>query len=122
MKRTYLRAKIHRATVTGTDVEYEGSITLGRELLEAAEIQPYEKVQVVNCTNGERLETYAIRGEESVVRLNGAAGRLAEPDDTVIILSYGVVDSEDYPTPRIVRVGSKNEVIETETVRAESST
>ena len=110
MQRTYLQAKIHRATVRGTNIDYEGSITIGADLLEAANICPHQRVQVVNCTNGARLETYVIPGEPTVVRLNGATGRLAETGDTVIILSYGICEHDDQPEPTIVRVNENNEI------------
>jgi len=89
MLRTFLTGKIHRATVTGADLSYEGSITIDRTLLCAAGIGVYEQVHVVNVTNGNRLVTYAIAGPPGAIVLNGAAARLAVPGDTVIILAYG---------------------------------
>ncbi len=93
MLRTFMFAKIHRATVTGANVHYVGSITIDADLLAASGIRPYERVQVVNVDNGERLETYAIAGAagSGVIELNGAAARLAGIGDRVIIMAYGQV-------------------------------
>ncbi|MGD8321637.1 MAG: aspartate 1-decarboxylase [Gemmatimonadota bacterium] len=89
------KSKIHRATVTDADLNYVGSITIDEDLLDAAIVLPYEKVQVVNINNGARFETYTIAGERGsgTVCLNGAAARLAQPGDVVIIISYGLVDA-----------------------------
>src|SRR5690348_16640328 len=99
MLRTMLNGKIHRAAVTGADLHYIGSITIDQTLLEAANILPFERVQVVNLTNGNRLETYAIAGEagSGTVQLNGAAAHLVSVGDLVIIMSY--VQVED-PAPK----------------------
>lgn len=107
-----LRSKIHRARVTGTDVAYEGSIAIGRELLRKADILPYEKVDVLNVSNGARFQTYAMEGAEGEVRMNGAAARLAEKGDTVIILTYCEVDEgvARAHVPRVVYVDSENGV------------
>jgi len=90
MTRTMLKSKIHRATVTGADVNYEGSITLDPLLMEAADIIPYEQVQVLDIINGSRLTTYAIEGERGSgqVNINGAAAHLVAKNDLVIILTY----------------------------------
>ena len=90
MYRTMLKSKIHRATVTEANVEYEGSVTIDRELLEAANILPYEQVDLYDCTNGARLHTYAIAGEpgSGEVCVNGAAAHRIKPHDLVIICSY----------------------------------
>ena len=90
MLRNMLRAKIHRARVTGADLNYEGSITIDETLMEAAGILPYEKVQVLNLSNGARAETYVIKGkrDSGEIIMNGAIARLALVDDLVIILSY----------------------------------
>ncbi|HMA62690.1 MAG TPA: aspartate 1-decarboxylase [bacterium] len=92
---TLLKSKIHRAVVTQTELHYEGSITIDRELMDIADIKPYEKVQVVNINNGKRFETYVIEGEKGKkeICLNGAAARLAEKGDRVIILAYIQMDS-----------------------------
>ncbi len=98
--RTLLKSKIHRATVTDADLHYVGSITIDEDLLRAADILPYEKVQVVDVDNGNRLETYAIAGPagQGDICLNGAAARLVSPGDTVIIMSYVDV-TEPVPQP-----------------------
>ena len=92
-----LKSKIHRVTVTQANVDYVGSITIDKELLEAANIIFGEKVQVVNVTNGERLETYAIEGEagSGVICLNGAAAHKASAGDVIIIISYASMDFEE---------------------------
>src|SRR5438105_491286 len=88
--RTILKSKIHRATVTQADLQYEGSITIDRILMEAADILPYEQVHVLDVDNGARLTTYAIEGDRNsgVICMNGAAARLVSAGDTVIILTY----------------------------------
>ena len=90
MTRTMLKSKIHRATVTEANVEYEGSITIDRDLLEAADMLPYEQVDVWKCTNGSRLQTYVIEGGRGSgeICVNGAAAHLVKPHDLVIICSY----------------------------------
>jgi aspartate 1-decarboxylase len=91
---TLLKSKIHRAFVTQTELHYEGSITLDRELMDIANIKPYEKVQVVNINNGKRFETYVIEGKpgSKKICLNGAAARLAQKGDRIIILAYIQLD------------------------------
>lgn len=114
MLRTLLNGKIHRATVTGADLHYIGSITLDPVLMEAANILPFERVQVVDVTNGNRLETYAIEGEAGtgVVQLNGAAAHLVQVGDLVIVMSY--VQAEDPITsdwqPHVVLVDEHNHI------------
>ena len=95
-----MKSKIHRVTVTQADLNYIGSITIDEELLEAANILPNEKVAIVNNNNGARLETYVIKGERGsgVVCLNGAAARLGQPGDVIIILSYALMDFEEAKT------------------------
>jgi aspartate 1-decarboxylase len=97
MKRLMCKSKIHRATVTNANLNYQGSITIDSTLLDAADILEYEQVHVVNIANGARFETYAIRGERGSgdIVLNGAAARLVQPGDTVIILSYGSYDERE---------------------------
>jgi aspartate 1-decarboxylase len=115
MQITVLKSKIHRATITGADLNYEGSISIDKKLMEAAEIVPYELVQVVNLNNGERFETYAI--EEAAgsgkVCLNGPAARLGQVGDLVIIISYCMVQFSDAKgvKPKIVKVDSRNKAI-----------
>lgn len=103
--RTFLRAKIHRARVTSADLHYVGSITIDAELLAAAGIAEYEFVQVVDIDNGARLETYVIAGEpgSGVVQLNGAAARLVQVGDLVIVMAYEQTD-EGPGTPAVVLV------------------
>jgi aspartate 1-decarboxylase len=115
MLRTMLNGKIHRATVTGADLNYVGSITVDPALLEAANILPFERVQVVDVTNGARLETYAIAGEpgSGTIQLNGAAAHLVRPGDLVIIMSYVQVDNADLDwQPRVVLVDAHNQITE----------
>jgi aspartate 1-decarboxylase len=112
MQRELLKSKLHRPRITETDLAYEGSLTVDPALLEAADIAPYEKVQVVNVTNGERLVTYAIEGEpgEGDLCLNGAAARLGEVGDIVIVLSFCYYDSRDDHDPIVVYVDDDNTV------------
>ena len=116
MQRTMCKGKIHRATVTQANLNYVGSITIDEDLLEAADIYPYEKVQVVNVTNGSRLETYTIAGARGsgVICLNGAAARRAAEGDIVIIISYGQYNEEEIRSlePRIVFVDADNRITE----------
>ena len=97
MQRTLMKSKLHRATVTGADLHYVGSITLDPELMELADVLAHERVQVVDVDNGSRLETYVIPGERGSgeVCLNGAAARLVAPGDTVIVISYAVYDEAE---------------------------
>lgn len=115
--RNMLKSKIHRATCTGADVNYEGSITLDPVLMEAADILPHEQVHVVDCNNGSRLVTYAIEGTPGAgeVVLNGAAARLVNPGDIVIILSYEQLteDELDGYEPRLIYVDGDNSIART---------
>lgn len=97
MKRTMLKSKIHRATVTEANLEYEGSITIDEDLLRAADILPYEQVDLYDCTNGSRLHTYAIPGEpgSGEICVNGAAAHLVKPHDVLIIASYVQADDAE---------------------------
>ena len=113
--RTMLKSKIHRATVTDANINYEGSITIDKQLMEAADILPYEEVHVLNINNGARFTTYAIEGEagKGDICLNGAAARLAIKGDLVIILTYhdmGNDELENY-RPKIVHVDEKNTIV-----------
>lgn len=114
MFRTMLGGKIHRATVTEADLNYVGSITLDQDLLDAAGICVNEKVQIVNNNNGARLETYTIPGERGsgVICLNGAAARLVQKGDIVIIMSYVMMSSEEAAKhePKVVLVNEKNKI------------
>jgi aspartate 1-decarboxylase len=113
--RTFLSGKIHRATVTGADLEYEGSITLDLDLMEAAGMMVYEKVQVLDVTNGARLETYVIPGGRGSgeVCINGAAAHLVNKGDIVIILAYLTLTQEEINThaPRLVQVNAENKIV-----------
>jgi aspartate 1-decarboxylase len=114
--RDMLKSKIHRVRVTEVDLDYEGSITIDRTLMDAADILPFEKVDVLNINNGARFTTYAIEGEadSGIIGINGAAARLAMKGDLVIIVSYCHVPEEEARTvnPIIVRVDSENRIIE----------
>lgn len=114
MQRLLLKSKIHRARLTGTDLDYEGSITIDRALLDAADILPGEQVHVLNLSNAARLITYAIEAEagSGTVLLNGPAARLGVPGDLVIILAYGVYSDEEARShrPRIVQVDALNRI------------
>jgi len=106
-----LRSKLHRATVTETNVNYVGSLTVYRGLLEAAGILPYEKIHVVNVNNGARFETYVIETDKpGVICVNGAAARLAEPGDKIIVMTYGLYSEEElkHYSPIVVLVGEDN--------------
>lgn len=117
MQRIMLKSKIHRATITGADLEYEGSITIDRDLMDAADIVSYEKVAVWDVTNGSRLETYAIEGERGsgVICLNGAAARLVAPKDVIIIASFVNMSNEAAlkHEPKLVFVDGKNRMLPT---------
>ncbi len=112
--RTMLRSKIHRARVTGGNVDYEGSITIDKLLMEASDILPYEMVHVLNVNNGARFQTYAIEGKpgSGEIVLNGAAARLAARGDIVIILTYCTVSDEEarHFEPKVVYVDANNTI------------
>ena len=112
--RTMLKSKIHRATVTDANLNYEGSITVDPLLLKAADILPGEKVEVLNVNNGMRIETYAIEGKQGSgeVCLNGPAARAGCVGDQIIVLSYALVEDRDAPAvkARIVKVDGKNNI------------
>lgn len=109
------KSKIHRATVTDANLNYVGSITIDEELMEAANIFPNERVQVVNNNNGERLETYVIAGKRGsgVICLNGAAARKAQRGDAVIIISYALMDESEARelSPKVVLVNEDNQIV-----------
>jgi len=113
---TLFKSKIHRATVTEANLNYVGSITIDKALIEAANILPNEKVQIVNNNNGARFETYVIAGEENsgVICLNGAAARQVHPGDTVIIIAYGIMTETEAKEwkPAVVMVDEHNKIIE----------
>jgi len=114
--RAMMKSKIHRARITEVDLDYEGSITIDRSLMEAGDILPYERVEVLNINNGARLSTYAIEGEANsgIIGINGAAARLMAKGDLVIILTYCQVPDDEAIniTPAIVHVDRHNKIIE----------
>ncbi|MDX6639133.1 MAG: aspartate 1-decarboxylase [Solirubrobacteraceae bacterium] len=116
MNRTMLKSKIHRATVTDSDLHYVGSITVDPDLLEAADILEFEQVAVVDVDNGARFETYTIAGERGsgAMKVNGAAARLVHRGDTIIVISYGSYDRADleHHEPRVVHVDAGNRIID----------
>ncbi len=113
--RMMLKSKIHRARVTGVNLDYEGSIAIDKLLMETADILPYEMVHVLDVNNGARFQTYAIEGEagSGSIAINGAAARLVSKGDVVIILSYCTVSDEEAQRiqPRLVYVNSKNAIL-----------
>lgn len=115
MQRIMMKSKIHRATVTGLELDYEGSIAIDENLLEAADILPGEQVQVLNLNNGERFITYAIRGTRGTgeMMLNGPAARLAVKGDIIIVVTYANVDEAEAKTfkPNVVLVDSQNKAV-----------
>jgi aspartate 1-decarboxylase len=112
MRRTLFKSKIHGATLTGTDLHYEGSISLDRDLMEAADLVPSERVQVLNVSTGSRLETYVIEAPagSGEVRLNGPAAREGHPGDRVIVVSYAEYEESELEDhrPVVVRVDDDN--------------
>ncbi|MEV4736647.1 MULTISPECIES: aspartate 1-decarboxylase [unclassified Microbacterium] len=115
MRRTMLKSKIHRATVTGSDLHYVGSITVDPDLLEAADILPHEQVHVVDVDNGARFETYTLVGERGsgVIQVNGAAARLVHTGDTIIVISYADYSPDDLVDyePVVVHVDRSNAIV-----------
>ncbi len=114
--RTMLKSKIHRATVTQADLHYVGSVTVDEDLMDAADLLAGEQVAIVDVTNGARLETYVIPGQRGsgVLGINGAAAHLVHPDDLVILISYGMMDSADAKAfiPTVVHVDAQNRVVD----------
>ncbi len=125
MKRTMMHGKIHRATVTDGNVDYVGSITLDADLIDAAGMLEFEKVHVVDVDNGARLETYVLKGDRGSgdVILNGAAARLINKGDRVIVIAYGEMDEAEARSlkPRIVLVDESNRPVTAHAVNALSS-
>ena len=115
MHRTMLKSKIHRASVTGSDLHYVGSITIDPDLLEAADILPHEQVHVVDVDNGARFVTYTIEGERGTgaMQINGAAARLVHTGDTIIVISYAEYTRDDLAEyePTVVHVDRDNRII-----------
>ena len=115
MRRELLRAKIHRATVTDTNVEYEGSLTLDRDLMHAAGLVPFERIDVYNVNNAARFSTYIIEGEpgSGTVCVNGAAARLAAAGDKIIVAAYGSYDETELTghQPIVILLDARNRII-----------
>jgi aspartate 1-decarboxylase len=115
MFRTMLKSKIHRATVTHSDLHYVGSVTVDEDLMDAADLLAGERVAIVDITNGARLETYVIPGARAsgVIGINGAAAHLVAPGDLVIIISYGTMDDAEsrHYRPRVVFVDAGNRIV-----------
>jgi aspartate 1-decarboxylase len=116
MLRAFLRSKIHRATVTRVDIGYEGSLSLDQDVMAAAGLWPYERVEVWNVTNGKRFSTYVIRGEKGSrqVGVFGAAGHKASVGDVIIVAAYGYMDEGEMElfTPRVVLMAEGNRIAE----------
>ena len=114
MRRTMCKSKIHRGVLTGADLHYEGSLTVDRDLMDAADLREFEKVQVVNVNNGARLETYVIEGARGsgTMQLNGAAARLGLPGDHVIVISYAEYEEHELERfqPTVVFVDGANRI------------
>jgi aspartate 1-decarboxylase len=123
MNRTMLKSKIHRATVTGSDLHYVGSITIDQDLLEAGDIREHEQVHVVDVDNGARFETYTIAGARGTgeIKINGAAARLVHTGDTVIVISYASYDERELDSyePKVVHVNTDNQIITVDDAVAE---
>jgi aspartate 1-decarboxylase len=123
MNRTMLKSKIHRCRITGSDLNYVGSITIDADLLDAADILEHEQVHVVDVDNGARFETYTIAGARGSgeIKVNGAAARLVHSGDTVIVISYASYDREDLESyePKVVHVNADNEIVTVDDAVAE---
>ncbi len=124
MRRTMCKSKIHRGVLTGADLNYEGSLTLDRDLMDAADMLEYERVQVVNVNTGSRLETYVIAGDRGsgTIQLNGAAARLGATGDHVIVISYAEYDEAELTgreyEPKLVFVDANNRIAKPKIKRA----
>ena len=114
MRRTMCKSKIHRGVLTGADLHYEGSLTVDRDLMDAADMREFEKVQVVNVNTGSRLETYLIAGDRGsgTIQLNGAAARLGAAGDHVIVISYAEYEEAELENfaPKLVFVDARNRI------------
>jgi aspartate 1-decarboxylase len=123
MNRTMLKSKIHRGSITGSDLHYVGSITIDADLLEAADILEHEQVQVLDIDNGARFETYTIAGERGSgeMCINGAAARLVHTGDTIIVVSYAQYSAEDLESyePKVVHVDTENRIVTVDDAVAE---
>jgi len=114
VRRTLMKSKLHRATVTVADLDYVGSVTIDRDLMDAADLLPNERVQVLDLTNGARLETYVIEGERGsgVIGINGAAAHLVHPGDLVLIVSFAEFDEDEARRwqPTVVLLDADNRI------------
>ena len=123
MNRTMLKSKIHRCRITGSDLNYVGSITIDPDLLEAADILEHEQVHVVDVDHGARFETYTIAGARGSgeIKVNGAAARLVHSGDTVIVISYASYDRDDLESyePKVVHVNAENQIVTVDDAVAE---
>ena len=123
MNRTMLKSKIHRCRITGSDLNYVGSITVDEDLLDAADIREHEQVHVVDVDNGARFETYTIAGTRGSgeIKVNGAAARLVHSGDTVIVISYASYDEAELDSyvPRVVHVNADNAIVTVDDAVAE---
>lgn len=108
-----LKSKIHRAVVTGADLNYEGSIAIDKKLIKAANLNKFERVEIYNINNGERFATYVIEGKDGEISLNGAAARLVQKNDLIIIACYAQIDEKEINSfkPKIVFVDEKNAIL-----------
>ena len=117
MRRTLLRAKLHRVTVTHAELDYEGSVAIDGNLLDIADIREYERVEIYNIANGKRFATYAIRAEagSGIISINGAAAHKARPGDLVIIAAYGEFEEKELLThkPKLIHVDAANRITHT---------
>lgn len=122
MERTLLKSKIHRATVTDADLNYEGSVTIDSMLIQAANLVPYEQVDIYDITNGSRLTTYVIEGAagSGEICINGAAAHHVKPGDLVIIAAYARVSESELASfePRVIQVDQQNRVVQVHTVES----
>jgi aspartate 1-decarboxylase len=113
--RTMLKSKIHRARITSVNLDYEGSVALDNKLMLEADILPHEQVHILNVNNGQRFTTYAIEGRDGEIGLNGAAARLAQKNDIVIILTYSQISDDEARNmmPKLVYVDERNSIMKT---------
>lgn len=114
MLRSLLKSKIHKAKVTGTNIDYVGSITIDKKLMDACGLMVHEKVLVSDITNGSRFETYVIEGQEGAVEVNGAAVKLVKSGDRIIVMAFGLYDEKEAKTqkPKIIVVDERNRILE----------
>ena len=113
MQRIMLKSKLHRATVTATEIDYEGSIAIDQDLLDQVDIQPYEQVHIYNITSGSRFITYVITAERGsgTFSINGAAARLAQINDRIIVAAYGSIDTDkESQQPKVLLLDATNKV------------